>query len=161
MIDRIYAVVRQVWDQGVGRRPHWARGERDDAVQAAVLRCWQCAAKHDPERGTEEAYWAWLTRFEFTQHAMRKRNRRVGGVPLRSVHAVAEGEPVVAAAALAEEVAELRSVMETIPGAELWLMRLYNGETLQRVGEDLGMSRQAVHLRREVALRLLRDRMIA
>jgi len=161
VIDRIYEVVRQVWDQGVGLRPWWARGEKDDAVQAAVLRCWQYAAKHDPARGPAEAYWAWLARFEFTQHAMRKRNRRIGGRPLRFHHAIVEGEPVVAAAALAEELAELRMALGTMPGVEGWLLRLYRGEKLDRVGKDLGISRQAVHQRREFALRILRDRMIA
>jgi RNA polymerase sigma factor (sigma-70 family) len=160
--EYFYAIANRVWNT-YGRWRKWRAQDREDAIQCAVIRCWQYRDRFDTNhRVPPHAYFGMVARHEITQYLRRRKYRPLttSSQQYEGHHPFSEPDEVLNASILDEELAELRRALGTLPPeTAAALLRHAGGDTLQSIGTTLGCSRQAVKMRCDLAMKKLAKRM--
>ena len=76
-IDRLYTIANNVWNAYASER--WFHIEKDDAIQSAVMLCWQSLGKFDITRAGVNTYFSMICRHEMTNRNSQEQRRRLPG----------------------------------------------------------------------------------
>lgn len=153
-----YGYAREVWDVFAGRAGWRGRINYADAIQSAAAHCWAVREKHDPKLSSRRSFFTLCARRCITEInrklRVQKRQARVLSLDVPVIDGGAELGATIPAPGpgpdeLAEhndEVANLMEALNDLPPREwyaIWEHQL-RGHTLERIGEELGVTREAV-----------------
>ncbi len=151
-----YGYAREVWKVWKYRAGWKGRLEAADAIQCAAAHCWAVRDKYQPHLSSRRSFFTLCARRCITELARQRCVKRRAGRPLSLDVRFPDGglmiepvDPNPRPCELAErndDVASLLAALNDLPPREwyaVWEHQL-RGNTLAQIGEELGVTREAV-----------------
>ena len=146
------------------------RLEYDDLVAIGTIALWRATVEYEPSRGTFMPFaWACIRRALLSEKQDSRRKKIIPPRKTQSVDVTDDGSEPLQLRARCEDADELldraranrqiRLAVVTLPvNLRAVIESRADGETLETIGERVGITREAVRLREKTAMRMIREK---